>query len=89
MADFIQDLADDLARNTLASQAELKDDQFWEQVARVVGAASPTLQDAFMTSIRIRMAERRGREFLNKALAAKRSGAQMPAGPTGAEKGGH
>lgn len=89
MADFIQELADDLARDTLASQAELKDDYFFEQVARVVGASSPTLQDAFMTSIRIRLAERRGREFLDKAVAAMRSGAKVPTAPPEAEKGGH
>jgi hypothetical protein len=35
-------------------------------------AASPTFQEAFMTSIRVRLAERRGRDFLEKALAAKR-----------------
>jgi hypothetical protein len=35
-------------------------------------AASPTFQEAYMTSIRVRLAERRGREFLQKALAARR-----------------
>ena len=59
MADFIQDLADGLARDVLAGQKELKDDYFYEQVSKVVGASSPTLQEAFMTSIRIRLAERR------------------------------
>jgi hypothetical protein len=88
MADFIQSLADDLARDTLIAQPELNDDRFWEQVARVVGAASPTLQDAFMTSIRIRLAERRGRDFLDKALAARRMGTTAPAPPPEAEKGG-
>lgn len=80
MADFIQDLADDLARDTLAGQTELMDDRFFEQVAAVVGAASPTLQDAFMTSIRIRLAERRGRDFLEKSLAAKRAATGAKAG---------
>lgn len=89
MADFIQDLADELARDTLIGQVELGDEQFWEQVARVLGAASPTLQDAFLTSIRIRLAERRGRLFLDKALAAKRKGAALPEAPREAEKGGH
>ena len=89
MADFIQELADNLARDVLASQIELKDDYFYEQVAKVVGASSPTLQEAFMTSIRIRMAERRGREFLDKAVAAKRKGTKPPAAPREAEKGGH
>lgn len=84
---FIQDLADDLARDVLESQDELSDDRFYEQVGRVLMAASPTLQEAFMTSIRIRLAERRGRDFLNKALKAKREGAAAPAAPRDA--GGH
>lgn len=78
---FIQDLADQLARDVLDSQQELGDDSFYEQVGRVLLAASPTLQEAYMTSIRIRLAERRGRDFLNRALKAKREGAKAPDAP--------
>jgi hypothetical protein len=89
VSDFIQVLADDLARDVLAGSVDLDDAYFYEKVAKVVGASSPTLQEAFMTSIRIRLAEKRGREFLEKALAAKRSGAKLPEAPREAEKGGH
>jgi hypothetical protein len=68
----VQDLADQLAEDVLAAEAELNDDRFYEKIAKVLMAASPTFQEAFMTSIRVRLAERRGREFLEKALAAKR-----------------
>lgn len=68
----IQDLADKLAEDVLAAETELDDDRFYEKIAKVLMAASPTFQEAFMTSIRVRLAERRGREFLNQALAAKR-----------------
>jgi hypothetical protein len=68
----LQDLADQLAEDVLAAETELDDDRFYEKIAKVLMAASPTFQEAFMTSIRIRLAERRGREFLEKALAAKR-----------------
>ncbi len=78
---FIQDLADELAKDVLDSQAELGNDAFYEQVSRVLGAASPTLQEAYMTSIRIRLAERRGRDFLDKALKAKRDGGKAPDAP--------
>ncbi|MBJ2153944.1 hypothetical protein [Paracoccus sp. IB05] len=78
---FIQDLADQLAKDVLASQNELQDDRFYEQVGRVLGAASPTLQEAYMTSIRIRLAEARGRDFLLRALRAKRDGADAPDAP--------
>lgn len=89
MADFIQDLADGLAKDVLESSKELGDAFFYEQVSKVIGASSPTLQEAFMTSIRIRLAEKRGREFLHKALTAKREGGAMPTAPKEAEKGGH
>lgn len=79
MADFIQDLADELARDVLEGSKDLGDPYFYEQVAKVIGASSPTLQEAFMTSIRIRLAERRGREFLEKALAARGAGTATPA----------
>ncbi|MFN7223576.1 MAG: hypothetical protein ACK4MS_06140 [Paracoccaceae bacterium] len=89
MSDFIQDLADGLARDVLEASQDLGDPYFYEQVAKVVGASSPTLQESFMTSIRIRLAEQRGRAFLDKAIAAKRDGAKLPEAPREAEKGGH
>lgn len=68
----IQELADKLAEDVLAAEVELEDDRFYDKIAKVLMAASPTFQEAFMTSIRVRLAERRGRDFLEKALAAKR-----------------
>ena len=68
----LQNLADQLAEDVLAAETELDDDRFYEKIAKVLMAASPTFQEAFMTSVRVRLAERRGREFLEKALAAKR-----------------
>jgi len=78
---FIQELADQLAKDVLDSQDELGDDRFYEQVGKVLLAASPTLQEAYMTSIRIRLAERRGRDFLVKALKARREGTKAPDAP--------
>ncbi|MCX7288182.1 MAG: hypothetical protein NTW20_11675 [Rhodobacterales bacterium] len=68
----LQELADQLADDVLAAETELDDDRFYEKISQVLLAASPTFQEAYMTSIRVRLAERRGREFLVKALAAKR-----------------
>jgi hypothetical protein len=68
----LSELADQLAEDVLAAETELGDDRFYEKISQVLMAASPTFQEAFMTSVRVRLAERRGREFLNRALAAKR-----------------
>lgn len=68
----LQLMADKLADDVLAAEEELGDDRFVEKVSQVLLAASPTFQESFMTSIRVRLAERRGRKFLEAALAAKR-----------------
>ena len=68
----LQEMADQLAEDVLAAEVELEDDRFYEKVAKVLMAASPTFQEAYITSVRVRLAERRGRVFLEQALAAKR-----------------
>lgn len=72
---LLDELADALARDVLAAQPELDDDRFYEKVAAAVGALSPTMQEAFMTSIRLRLAEMRGRTLLEAALRGRRTGA--------------
>ena len=83
----LEDLADKLAIDVLAAQDELGDDRFYDKMSKVLGELSPTTQEAFMTSIRIRLAERRGRDFLNRSLAAKRAGAAAPTAPRGPDSG--
>lgn len=85
----VEDLGDQLAKSTLEAMTEIDDDRFYEKVARVVGASSPTLQEAFMTSIRIRLAERRGQEFVAKALEAARTGGAAPDAPRNLSADGH
>jgi len=85
----IQDLGDTLAKDTLEAMETIDDDRFFEKVARVIEASSPTLLESFMTSIRVRLAERRARSFLDKALAAAKSGAAAPDAPKDYSAGGH
>jgi hypothetical protein len=89
MAEFIQSLGDQLAKDVLEAQDELGDDRFYEKIARVLMESSPTLQEAFMTSIRIRLAERRARAFFDKAMVAKRNGLAAPDAPKDYGAGGH
>ena len=85
----VEDLGDALAQTTLEAMDHLDDDRFYEKVSRVVGASSPTLQEAFLTAIRVRLAERRGREFVVKALAAAKAGVAAPDAPVDYSAGGH
>jgi hypothetical protein len=68
-----EELADALARDVMAAMVELGNDRFYDEVAKMLGSLSPSMQDAFMTAIRVRLAEQRGREFLNKRLAEFRA----------------
>lgn len=78
---IIDDLGDKLALETLKAQDELGDDRFYMEVSKVLGQASPTLQEAFMTSMRIRMAAQRGHNFLAATLKARREGGKAPDAP--------
>jgi hypothetical protein len=84
----VDDLADRLAADVLAAQDELGDDRFYEKVAKVIGDLSPTTQEAFMTAVRVRLAEKRGRAFLDATLHAKRTGGTAPQAPRDSG-GGH
>lgn len=66
----VEDLGDALAKKTLEAMDRIDDDRFYEKVGRVIESSSPTLLEAYMTSIRVRLAERRARAFLDKTLAA-------------------
>lgn len=77
----VDDLGDALALETLKAMDELGNDRFYNDVARIIGASSPTLQEAFLTSIRIRMAALRGHKFVDDTLRAKREGSKAPEAP--------
>ncbi|ETW14598.1 hypothetical protein ATO8_01785 [Roseivivax marinus] len=61
---YIETLADDLARDVLEAQDKMGEDRLYVEVAGVLAAASTTLEEAFLTSVRVRLAERRARDFL-------------------------
>ena len=65
--DLLERMADDLARKALALEQQTGNDRIADNVSKVIGTTSPTLQEAFMTSLRIRRAAARGEEALNQA----------------------
>jgi hypothetical protein len=77
----IEDMGDQLARDVIAAMEEIGDERLHDKVARVLLDASPTMQEAFLTAYRVRVAEKRGRAFLDKVLQAKREGKEAPTGP--------
>ncbi|MDC0656704.1 hypothetical protein N6L27_01680 [Leisingera sp. SS27] len=65
----IETLAQKLAVDTLKVQDASGEDRFYVEVGQVLGAASQSLEEAFLTEIRVRLAERKARDFLNKKVA--------------------
>ena len=78
----VEDLADKLAQDVIKAMDALGDEGLPEQVASVLGASSPSSEEIFRAVVRIRLAERRARNFLNehvkKALDAQKAGADIP-----------
>ncbi|MFZ5962992.1 hypothetical protein ACOXXX_08580 [Thalassococcus sp. BH17M4-6] len=68
---FVNELADKLAEDTFKAMKELGDDRFYMEVAKELAASSTTLEEAFLTSVRVRMAERRARVFIERRLAGQ------------------
>jgi hypothetical protein len=84
---ILQDLTEQLAKDVVEAMDETGDDKLHDRVARVLLDASPTTQEAFMTAVRVILAERKGRKFLEQTLKAKREGAAAPAAPRSADSG--
>ena len=66
-------MANKLAVECLAVQKEIGEDRLFMKVGDVLGASSQSLEEAFLTAIRTRMAEIQGRDFLVKELKAHRA----------------
>jgi hypothetical protein len=70
-----EDLADALARDAIAAAEETGDERLIDEIAASLGDTSSTSQEAFMTSVRVRLAEKRARRLLETRLAAARASA--------------
>ena len=68
---IVEDLADQLAQDALKAVDEHDDDMIIDRVAEILGADSITTQEAFMTAIRVRKADRRARVYLTKLNKTK------------------
>lgn len=62
----VEDLADNLAKDAIELANKLGDDDIIYETAKVLVATSSTMEEAYMTSIRVRLAERRARRFLEE-----------------------
>ena len=67
---YVDEVANELAAKALADEERSGDDKIVATIAEILGASSQTLQESFLTYVRVRRAERRAREL----LAAREAG---------------
>jgi hypothetical protein len=82
---IMDDLADDLAKDAIKAMNAIGDEQFIQQVSQVIGATSTTTQEAFNTAARVRLAERRARDYILKRVKEHKAGLNPTAPPPSAE----
>ncbi|MFV2003055.1 MAG: hypothetical protein ACC619_08745 [Paracoccaceae bacterium] len=76
--ELVDTLADDLAKETLEAVEKSGNEKLVREMADVIGASSPTMEEAFLTAIRVRRAERRARDMLALFNARDRKLADQP-----------
>ena len=62
-------MASDLADTTIAIMEKSGDDRLHFEVAKVLGASSQTLEEAYLTEVRVRMAGKAAKAFLKDKVA--------------------
>ncbi len=81
MAGTIETLAAKLAEDTMKVMDQTGQDRLYVEVGNVLAAASQSLEEAYLTEIRVRLAERTARRFLiGKAREFKASKTEDQAG---------
>ena len=66
----VEELADNLAKDAIELANKLGNDDVIYETAKVLVATSSTKEEAYMTSIRVRLAGRRARRFLAEQAQA-------------------
>lgn len=62
--DLVQQIADELAIEALAVMERTGDEGVLKEVASAVGASSTTMEEAFLTAVRVRRAQGRAKDVL-------------------------
>jgi hypothetical protein len=63
---YYADLIDKLAVDVMKAAEEIGDERLPETIAQSIGASSPTTEELFRTAVRIRSAEARARNMLDR-----------------------
>lgn len=66
---ILENIADELAQKALDVEDRSGDETIIRKVAEAIGNSSPTMQEAFLTAVRIRRGDRRAKAILDAELA--------------------
>ena len=68
--EYLEQIADGLAKEVLELEEVSGDEELVKEVMKTIGASSTTLEEAFLTAVRIRRAEARALRLIAKRRAA-------------------
>jgi hypothetical protein len=77
---LLEKVADNLAQKALTLVDRTGDEAVVERIAEVIGASSTTLQEAFLTAVRIRRAEARALAAMAEIAGVAKPAAQARTG---------
>jgi len=66
---YVERVAGELADLALADEEATKDEKIVNEIGEILGSSSQTLQEAFLTAVRVRRAEERARALLAERAA--------------------
>ncbi|MEJ1998894.1 MAG: hypothetical protein P8X76_12295 [Maritimibacter sp.] len=69
-SDLQSRVADELAQEVLKLAAESGDEDIVDEVKKIIGTSSTTLEEAYMTAVRVRRAETRALELIARKRKA-------------------
>ena len=71
MSEYTENAANEIAEMALADEKLTGDEKIVQVIADIMGASSQSLEEAYLTAIRVRRAERRARALLAERAAAR------------------
>jgi len=77
----LEKIAADLADTTIAIMDKGGDDRLHYEVAKVLGASSQTLEEAYLTEVRVRLAGKAAKAFLKAKVAELKAAHGTPEDP--------
>ncbi len=77
----LDELASKLAEDTMAAMKITGNDRLFVEVGDILSASSQSLEEAYLTEVRVRLAERGARRFLENKVAEAKRAAQTAKAP--------